>query len=198
MFFKSSAYFRCVVIDWGIWDGSYFGDPFEPEALKKRRAYKKWAEMLLQPELCGPESVSHIVDARLFLDRLLITSGYDVLDHLEERFTRNYRGNAPYIREYQHTDSWRDANQALQLCDLLTGCIFNSLCPSSRGVKIDTVNYLDQQLKERNEGELSGKYWRQFAPNSLGKHHKKFSAWFWQPLTKREKRRRKNKKTRMG
>jgi hypothetical protein len=33
---------------------NYFGDPFEPDALKKRRAYKKWAEMLLHPELKTP------------------------------------------------------------------------------------------------------------------------------------------------
>ncbi len=50
-FTASTAVFRCVVIDWRIYQGKFFGDPFEPEALKKRRAYKKWAEMLLQPEV---------------------------------------------------------------------------------------------------------------------------------------------------
>jgi hypothetical protein len=51
LFIKHSCYYRSIVIDWSIWDGKYFGDPFEAEALKKRRAYKKWAEMLLHPEL---------------------------------------------------------------------------------------------------------------------------------------------------
>jgi hypothetical protein len=68
LFVKHSCYFRCVVVDWSIWKSKYFGDPFEPEALKRRRAYKKWAELLLQPEL-AKKSIYH---ARLFLDRLRV------------------------------------------------------------------------------------------------------------------------------
>ena len=54
IFLQHSCYYRCVVVDWSVWDARHFGDPFEPEALKKRRAYKKWAEMLLHPELKAP------------------------------------------------------------------------------------------------------------------------------------------------
>jgi hypothetical protein len=54
-FMLHQCYFRCVVVDWSIWDGKYFGSAFEPESLKKRRAYKKRAEMLLHPELKNVE-----------------------------------------------------------------------------------------------------------------------------------------------
>jgi len=106
----TASYF--LVIDWTIWDGKYFGDPFEPDALKKKRGYKKWAEMLLHPELKGMGGRPSITNAAFYLDRLGLMYGYDVVSHLEDRFTRNYVA-----------DSWKDAIQGLQLCDLLTGCL---------------------------------------------------------------------------
>lgn len=84
-FVAHDCYFRAVVVDWSIWDGSYFGTPFEPAALQKRRAYKKWAEMLLHPELKDPQGGRPITRAKLYLDRLRIMYGYDVLAHLRAR-----------------------------------------------------------------------------------------------------------------
>ena len=68
------------MIDWSCWDGSHFGDPFEPRALQKRRAYKKWAEMLLQPEVSEPDGKPRFTGAKLYLDKLQIMYGYDVID----------------------------------------------------------------------------------------------------------------------
>src|SRR5882672_3630857 len=115
-FCLSSAYFRSIVVDWRTYQGRYFGDPFEAESLKKRRAYKKWAEMLLQPEVSG------FSGAQYFHDRLDIIHRYDFITHFRERFTKDeYHGRSPWIREYQAVDSWKDAHQCLQLCDLLVG-----------------------------------------------------------------------------
>src|SRR5262249_46504349 len=50
-FLASTSFFRPAVICLSIFYPRHFGDRFEPQALKQRRAYKKWAEMLLQPEL---------------------------------------------------------------------------------------------------------------------------------------------------
>ena len=84
VFLTSDAWFRAIVIDWDIWDGKHFGGPFEPAALKKRRAYKKWAEMLLQPEFSRPlPGRLPIRDANLYLDRLVVTYGYEILDELK-------------------------------------------------------------------------------------------------------------------
>ena len=141
LFIAHSCYYRSVVIDWSTWVPRYFGDPFEPESLKKRRAYKKWAEMLLQPELKLPDGTPRLCRAAFYLDKLRILYGYDVLDHLRSRFTADYHGASPYIELFQHTDSWKDANQCLQLCDLLTGCLYQSLVPAGRAEKSDMRKY---------------------------------------------------------
>ncbi len=180
LFIQHNCFYRCIAIDWAQWDSSYFGGPFEPEALKRRRGYKKWAEMLLHPELRNP-SYGPIYHAKLYLDRLLIAYGYDVLDHLEDRFTRNYEGQSPYIDEFQHTDSWRDANQCLQLCDLLTGCIFQSLQPSQQQEKLQTRDALIAALQAMNIRDLSPKFWKQYEAKSLRTHFPKFNIWYWRP-----------------
>jgi len=176
-FLECDCFYRSVVVDWSIWNGKYFGDPFESDALKKRRAYKKWAEMLLQPEV----SKGNIRHAELYLDKLRMVQSYDVLDHLKDRFTGAYEGKSPYIIKFRHTDSFRDANQCLQLCDLLTGCLYRALVPSTNSEKQATKEYLEQQLIPIGVKHLGAAFWKQYASNSLTKHMPKFSAWFWRP-----------------
>ena len=180
-FMEHACYFRSIVIDWSKYNGRYFGDPFEPDALKRRRAYKKWAEMLLHPELKDPPDGSVIRGAKLYLDRLRILYGYDIIDHLRERFTRNYEGTSPYISEFQHTDSWKDANQCLQLCDLLTGSMYQKLNPAKSAEKQATVRYLEESLRSVGVERLDAGFWRQYSSSSLRRHFPKFSAWFWRP-----------------
>ncbi|HBI41935.1 MAG TPA: hypothetical protein DDY78_03635 [Planctomycetales bacterium] len=193
LFIQHNCYYRCIVVDWSIWDGKYFGDAFEAEALKKRRAYKKWAEMLLHPELKEPFGGREIYHAKLYLDRLLIMYGYDILDYLRLRFTENYRGESPYIDSFHHTDSRHDANQCLQLCDLLTGCLYQALVPSTKAAKIETRNHLATALQPLGVKGLEPAFWRGFAPNSLTKHFPKLSAWFWRP-TERGKEKKKGRR----
>ena len=50
-FVEDDAYFRCVVVDQYGFDYSRFGRIDETLALKKARAYKKFAEMLLEPNV---------------------------------------------------------------------------------------------------------------------------------------------------
>lgn len=129
-FLKHRCHFRAIAVDWALWDGRFFGDAFEPAALKKRRAYKKWYELLLQPELSNPLDGVPIRGAELFLDKLRIAYKYDVLDHLKERFSppAHFRGQ-PYFKRLEHTNSWRDANQCLQLTDLLIGALMQGFTP---------------------------------------------------------------------
>ena len=181
LFIAHSCYYRCVVVDWRKWEGKHFGDPFEPESLKKRRAYKKWAEMLLQPELKLPDGTPRFCNAAFYLDKLRILYGYDVLDHLRVRFTGDYHGSSPYIELFQHTDSWKDANQCLQLCDLLTGCLYQSLVPAQSPQKREMRGYLDQTLAELGVQRNTPSFWRGYAQNTLTDHFPKFSAWFWRP-----------------
>lgn len=176
-FLASQSVFRSVIIDWSIYDGRYFGGPFEPDALKKRRAYKKWAEMLLQPELAG------LRNARFYLDRLRILYGYDVIRSLEDRFQRDEHGETlsrPRITEFQATESWKDANQCLQLCDLLVGCVYQTLVPSKNPVKLRVMSHLYEGLKTHGVRDSKPGYWRGFGGN-VRKHFSKFSQWFWKP-----------------
>ncbi len=188
-FVKHNCFFRSIVIDWKIFDGRFFGDPFEPEALKKRRAYKKWTEMLLQPEISTPSTIE-IRNAELYLDRLRIMYGYDVIDHLKDRFCGDYGGNHPYIKKFQHTDSSKDANQCLQLCDLLTGCLYQQLCPSSKQAKIQVREYLISKLAAFGVREFRAEFWKGFSPKTLRKHFPKYSAWFWKPTEEGKKKKR--------
>lgn len=183
-FLAHDCYYRCVVVDWSCWDGSFFGGPFEPRALQKRRAYKKWAEMLLQQEVSRPDGTPMFTHAKLYLDKLRIMYGYDVIDHLKSRFTSAYRGNSPYISEFQHTDSYKDANQCLQLCDLLTGCMYQELVPSKRKEKQEMRAYLESSLQKVGVKRLAASFWRQYHKKTLRDHFPKFSAWFWEPSSK--------------
>lgn len=188
LFVQHNCYYRSIVVDWSIWDGNHFGHAFEPDALKKRRAYKKWAEMLLHPELRSPSNGHEIVNARLFLDRLRIIYGYDVLSELADRFTQNYHGKSPYIQDFQATDSWRDANQCLQLCDLLTGCLFQALQPATKPVKLAARDCLADKLKPFGVDRLAPGFWKQYDQSTLSKHMYKYSAWFWRPLSRHERK----------
>ncbi len=184
-----NCFYRSLVFDWSTWDAHFFGDPFEPEALKRRRAYKKWAELLLQPEFSTPlEGYAPIRDAKFYLDRLRILYEYDVLDHLADRFSppASYLGSSRFIASLQHTNSWADANQCLQLCDLLTGCIYQELVPSQNRFKLAARDSLKNRLQQLGVERLDRGYWRQYHPVSLRQKQPKFSCWFWEPEGRRD------------
>jgi hypothetical protein len=176
-FLGSGSFFRSVVIDWSIYEGRHFGDPFDPDALKKRRAYKKWAELLLQPE------VGALRNANFYLDKLRILHGYDIVQHLKERFQLDQHGEVrpnPRIRDFQATESWKDANQCLQLSDLLTGCVYQTLAPSTNSVKLQVTNYLYEKLQAHGVRNRAPGYWRGYGSH-VRNHFPKFSQWFWRP-----------------
>ena len=180
-FTRHACFYRCIAIDWDMWDSKYFGGTFEPESLKRNRAYKKWVEMLLQPELKTPTLGRPIAGAKLYLDRLRIVQEYNVVEELRQRFTRNYKGEIPYIEKFEYADSWRDAHQCLQMCDLLTGCLYQAVCPAVKSAKRETHAYLEHVLRQYNIECLETKFWRGYAGHSLRKHFPKFNVWFWQP-----------------
>jgi hypothetical protein len=189
-FVAHGCYYRCIVVDWSMWNGKHFGDPFEADALKKRRAYKKWLEMLLHPE------VKKHRNADLYLDKLRICHGYEVLAEIERRFTDEYDGGSPWIRSFQHADSSRDAHQCLQLCDLITGCVYQSLVPSTNEYKIGAHRFLYKSLVSAGVKSSEPNYWRGFHKSSLETHFAKFSEWFWTPTSTKAAKRSGTKKVR--
>ena len=175
VFLAHNCYFRCIVIDWDIWDGRHFGSPFEHDSLKKRRAYKKWLEMLLLPEAKKHKG------ADLFLDKLIICHGYEILKELEMTHARGEYGSV-WLNSYKHADSAKDANQALQLCDLLTGCVYQSLVPAVKNAyKTGARDHLYKKLESVGVKSSNPSYWRGFHRSSLVSLFPKFSEWFWAP-----------------
>jgi len=180
IFFRHNCYFRSIVVGSSGWDARFFGDPFEPPALKKRRAYKKWTEMLLHPEM------RDVRGATLYLDALHVLHGYDLLDHLKDRFTRNYQGSEPWIKEFQITESWKDAHQCLQLADLLTGCVYRTLVSSGpqterSRLKDHTADHLYNGLRAFGVRDRAPSFWKGFHKKTLTRFCPKFSEWFWKP-----------------
>lgn len=177
-FIKHDCYFRSLAFDWSQWHGKYFGKPFDADALKKRRAYKKWCELLIHGET---QNLNH---SDLYLDELRIVRQYDVLNELQLRFTKNYKGDTPWIRKFVHAKSWQDEHQCLQLCDLLTGAVYRALAGADGHAK-EVVTHLETTLlqfpspKPIKLGHES--YWRGFHKSTLTQHFPKFSQWIWTP-----------------
>lgn len=123
VFHDHDCWMRAIAVDLSIFDPSYFGNPFEDDAFRERKAYKKWAELLLQPELRERPG------GDLFMDRLTRTGGYDVASHLWERFVSDpeSEGQRPRLSRLQMVRSHSDEHQGLQLCDLLIGSVTHSL-----------------------------------------------------------------------
>lgn len=186
-FLAHPAFFRALAFDWTMWDGRYFGNAFDSDALKKRRAYKKWCELLLQPELSDPLDGIKICEAELFLDRLRIAYQYDVIDVLAERFEppETYQGDKPYIARLEHAASWRDSHQCLQLADLLLGALKEGFSPSGNECRREISAYLAERLSEHGITRLDPGFWKQYHPVSLREKLPKLSAWCWQPERKR-------------
>ena len=179
IFCNSTAHFRVLAFEWSTWNGKYFGDPFEPDTLKKRRAYKKWCELLLQPEISSPLDGGRLRGTEVFLDPLRIAYGYDVVDHLRERFSPGA------VTKIQHTQSWHDANQCLQLTDLLLGGIKQAFSPSSGLAKLELSSYLAEALAPFGVERLVPGFWKQYHHTTLRQKHPRFSAWCWLPERKR-------------
>jgi hypothetical protein len=188
-FVTHHCHFRALAFDWSMWHGSHFGDAFEPDTKKKRRAYKKWCELLLQPELSTPLDDVPIRGAELFLDRLRMAYGYDVIEHLADRFAPppHFRGSTPYLSRLEHAHSWRDAHQCLQLADLLLGGLKQAFIPSENREKLELRDYLQSALAPHGVARLSPGFWRQYHPVSLRERMPKFSVWCWQPEHKRNR-----------
>jgi hypothetical protein len=175
IFCKDACYFRSIVIDWSRWDGRHFGDAFDPDALKRRRAYKKWAEMLLQPE------VADFRDATLYLDRLRILYGYDILDHLRMRFEPRQKRWRPPIKTFMPSDSWTDAMQCLQLADLLSGAVSQRLTPAPNPHKRAVMEYLYAKVKPYRPDSAWGPY-----EKNIIRRAPAFSEWLWRPEPRRK------------
>lgn len=168
-FMEDSAYFRCVVVDQYHFDYSRFGNPNESESLKQARAYKKFAEMLLNPNVRG------LVDATLLADKLTRCRGDEFLERIRERF--NPTGSKRTFRHVAEVPSSCRAYQCLQVCDLLLGCVLNNLRPAKKAAKNEIRQYLCGQLKVQS---FLLSVWKNVPRKNTCDPTNKFNVWYWE------------------
>jgi hypothetical protein len=167
-FVADTAYFRCVVVQQCGFDYSWFGHAGEPVALKRARAYKKFAEMLLHPH------VSQFENAVLLADRLTRCRGDEFLERIRDRF--NLPGGKKTFRHLDEVSSALDQYQCLQVCDLLLGCVLNNLKPTIKPTKNELRQYLCSSLGVR---DFLLTTWQDVSLATARDPKTKMNVWYW-------------------
>ena len=111
-----NCYFRAVVIPLAQFDLDYYGKSYEADKIKRARAYKKFAEMLI--EYNTPE----LTDGVLFADNLTrckggaLRYGDEFIEVMKQRFQYSPDGASPSkLRHIQEVNS-DDDDYALCRC----------------------------------------------------------------------------------
>jgi hypothetical protein len=169
-FVRSTSWFRCVVVDQrpGSFDLDYFGHKAESENIKKARAYKKFAEMLLD------HNCKFITNATLLTDRLTRCRGDLFLELLRERYCA---GPNCTFRALEEVDTALEQYQLGQVNDILIGCVLNALKPAENASKNQLRQYAERALGI----SLSPHYWSKFSRSDLDDLNPKFGVWAWKP-----------------
>jgi len=167
-FMEDTAFFRCVVVDQHGFDYAMFARPHETLALAKARAYKKFAEMLLNP------NVKNIANAVFLADKLTRCRGDEFLERIRERFNRP--GQVPTFRHVDEVNSRLEEYQCLQVCDLLLGCVLNNLKPTGNAYKNEIRQYLCSRLGVRN---FLLSTWKDVPLVKAQDPTTKLNVWYW-------------------
>ena len=179
LFADSDAYFRCLVIDSAIpgFSWSLFGGSGASPAVVKARAYGKFTELLLRPNLAGIEN------AVLLADSLPPMAGDDFVAHISACFgpapspDASATGN-PQIRHVRRVDTSLRQYQLGQLCDVLLGPVLGELVPPQNPNKRELIQYLKQRI---NIPAFQPQYWLESAAAERRRRHPKFQIRHWRP-----------------
>lgn len=178
-FVNSPSWFRAIVIETGAgrFDLNFFGRPFEGNAIRWARAYKKFAELLLS------RNCANIDNGVLLTDRLTRTKGDLFLELMRENFSQagvNFSvGKAqPTFRHVQEVDTALPAYQVGQIGDILTGVILNGLKPTANQYKTRLRNHVMRVLSLPS---LGPSYWESLTKWRAEALHPKFGVWYWRP-----------------
>jgi len=181
-FLRSTSWFRCVVISQkeSDFDLSYFGRISESDAIKKARAYKKFAELLIS------HNTRDICNGVLLTDSLKRCNGDEFREVMKQIFSTPEVGYSigkpgPVLRAIEEINTALEQYQVGQVCDLLMGCVLNNLCPTKNKYKNQIREYLISQLKVPS---LLEEYWGQYSKFNSDIYHPRFNIWYWKPQKK--------------
>ena len=193
------CYFRAVIIPLAQFDLKYFGKPFELEKIKRARAYKKFAEMLI--EYNTPQLESGV----LFADNLTrckgaLGHGDEFIGVMRSRFQTTIYDHdlsvtPPKLKHIQEVRSHDKDYALLQVCDVLLGSTLNGILKIHKGPRMLHKNRVTEKMKEILElPSLEKDYWqpltklyaREYQHNISKLEyaeavHYKYRLWFWRP-----------------
>lgn len=179
LFFKSTSYFRCVVIDQGILNLGYFGQKHEKDSIKMARAYKKFAELLLA------HSTDHIYNGVLLTDELTRCKGDEFILLMQNDFcspSGHYCDvpNKPTLKHISDIKSHLENYHINQINDILIGCVLNNLVPTAKEFKNNLRLHLIKKL-EVNDLLKTSHPWTHYSKTHVETYTPKFSIWYWEP-----------------
>ncbi len=194
-----NCYFRAVIIPQAQFDLRYFGEHYEPENIKRARAYKKFAEMLIEyntPELTG---------GILFADYLsrckgALQTGDEFVDVMRQRFQHviydhNLTPTPPKLKHIQEVSSADEEYGLLQVCDVLLGATLNGILKIAKGPRMLYKNRVTAEMQQILEFPSFDKsYWQPLTKLYAREYnnkismmeyvqatHYKYRLWFWLP-----------------
>lgn len=173
-FFESTSWFRCIVIKQEDFDLNRFGKPYEQDKIKRARAYKKFAELLI----C--HNTENIHGGVLLTDQLTRCSKDLFIEKMNDLFCasgKEYSENKkiPTLTRVEEIPSHLEQYQVLQLCDLLMGCILNNIFPTKNKFKNLIREYLITKLGVKN---LLVESWEKYSKNLVETVYPKFNIWY--------------------
>jgi hypothetical protein len=178
-FFESTSWFRCIAIESAKLDLARFGKPHESDNIKKARAYKKFAELLIG------HNTEDLQGGVLLSDGMTRCRGDEFAERMKDVFATPDSGHSlgkasPTLRHIAEVNSSTEHYQVLQACDLLLGCVLNNLCPTSNPWKTSLRQHLVGRL---GVPSLLPQDWKKYSKGYVEAYHPKFNVWYWQPLT---------------
>ncbi|MGA7915117.1 MAG: DUF3800 domain-containing protein [Candidatus Acidiferrales bacterium] len=160
-----NCYFRAVIVPLAQFDLRYFGKSYELEKIKRARAYKKFAEMLI--EYNTPE----VSQGVLFADNLTrckgaLGCGDEFVEVMRERFQNviydhDLDATPANLKHVQEVPSDDDRYALLQVCDVLLGSTLNGILKTFKGPRMVHKNRVTEKMKEILElPSLEKDYWQ--------------------------------------
>ena len=177
IFFKSTSYFRCIVIDQKVLDLSYFGQMHEDNDIKMARAYKKFAELLIA------HNTENVYNGVLLTDELKRCKGDRFIKLMKNDFCLpngkhcNMK-NRPTLKHVADIKSHLENFQTGQINDVLLGCVLNNLVPTAREYKNNLRIHLVEKL---GVDSLLPTYWNKYSKRYVEEYYPKFNVWYWKP-----------------
>lgn len=190
-----NCYFRAVIIPMRQFDLNYYGKPFEADKIKRARAYKKFAEMLI--EYNTPE----LKDGILFADNLTrckggaLGFGDEFIEVMKQRFQYPAGEDAspPKLKHVQEVSSEDNEYALLQVCDVLLGSTLNGILRLRKGPRMVHKERVTAKMKEILDlPSLEKDYWQPLTrlymkeykqgiseENYAKSTHHKYRLWFW-------------------